>query len=116
MTMSVISMAIVEPWIPAFSSASNPLAQDGVKDGVVDDPRLCRFEPSSLLCRGTGQSQCLTAQVVAVEKTRSGPKNPLDRRVDLSVVTIDQHCERGMAGVVSVPADDAANVNCAAPR
>ena len=27
-------------------------AIDGVKDGVIDDPRRCRFDPSLLACKG----------------------------------------------------------------
>ena len=27
-------------------------ANDGVTDGVIDDPRSCRFDPATLLCRG----------------------------------------------------------------
>jgi feruloyl esterase len=33
---------------------------DGVKDGLLADPHKCRFDPSSLLCRGTDAENCLT--------------------------------------------------------
>ena len=26
---------------------------DGVKDGVLEDPRRCKFDPATLVCRGT---------------------------------------------------------------
>ena len=35
-------------------------ANDGVTDGVVDDPRTCAFDPATLLCRGEASSPCLT--------------------------------------------------------
>jgi feruloyl esterase len=44
-------------------------AQDGVKDGLLNDPRKCHFDPSTLLCSGNGAVNCLTAdQVEAVKK------------------------------------------------
>ncbi len=33
---------------------------DGVKDGLIGDPRLCRFDPQVLLCKAGTTSQCLT--------------------------------------------------------
>jgi feruloyl esterase len=57
---------------------------DGVKDGIIDDPRRCQFDPAKLLCPSTGPGQapkdeatCLTAaQVEAAKKTYDGVKNP----------------------------------------
>jgi feruloyl esterase len=50
---------------------------DGVKDGVLNDPRRCNFRPQSLLCQGSDTSRCLTAaQVAAVEKIWSGLRTP----------------------------------------
>jgi feruloyl esterase len=50
---------------------------DGVNDGVVDDPRGCRFDPVSLLCKGGDTADCLTAaQVAAAKKIYEGTKNP----------------------------------------
>lgn len=52
-------------------------ALDGIKDGVIDDPRKCSFDPSALLCRGGDAADCLTAkQVTALKKIYQGPKNP----------------------------------------
>jgi len=50
---------------------------DGVKDGIIDDPRLCHFDPGALLCKGSDDGTCLTApQVAAVRKIYDGAKNP----------------------------------------
>jgi Tannase and feruloyl esterase len=51
---------------------------DGVKDGVIDDPRRCAFDPASLRCTATTPtSTCLTAiELEAVRKVYAGPKNP----------------------------------------
>jgi feruloyl esterase len=44
-------------------------AADGVKDGLLNDPRQCHFDPSALLCRTNTSDNCLTAaQVEAVKK------------------------------------------------
>ena len=52
-------------------------AQDGVKDGVLENPKRCHFEPKTLLCKGADGPECLTApQVEAATKIYAGPKNP----------------------------------------
>lgn len=54
-------------------------AVDGLKDGVIDDPRRCKYDPVVLLCK-PGQSEerneCLNmAQVEAVRKIYAKPVN-----------------------------------------
>jgi Tannase and feruloyl esterase len=45
-------------------------ALDGVADGVVNDPRICRFDPETLACKDGGDaSKCLTTGQVATLKT-----------------------------------------------
>jgi feruloyl esterase len=52
-------------------------ALDGVKDGVLEDPTRCRFDPAALQCRGEEAAQCLTPpQVEAVRKIYGAVKNP----------------------------------------
>jgi feruloyl esterase len=49
---------------------------DGVKDGVIEDPAQCRFDPSVLLCKGAESDVCLTEpQIAALRKIYNGPKN-----------------------------------------
>ena len=44
-------------------------AQDGVKDGVLENPRACKFDPAVLACDGDRKEACLSAaQVEAVRK------------------------------------------------
>jgi feruloyl esterase len=48
-------------------------ALDGIKDGVLNDPRRCNFNPETLLCKGSDTAECLTgAQVAAVRKIWTG--------------------------------------------
>ena len=37
-------------------------SQDGLKDGLLSDPRTCRFDPAVLLCKDTDGPNCLTAR------------------------------------------------------
>jgi feruloyl esterase len=84
----------------ATIAACDPL--DGVKDGIVEDPRVCRFRPSNLLCHPGQTGDCLSApKLVMLEaiiapmrdeqgrsmdkgllpgvRTRPGPPSPLLR-------------------------------------
>ena len=48
---------------------------DGIKDGLLNDPRKCHFDPSTLLCANGKTENCLTAdQVAAVEKVYAPAK------------------------------------------
>jgi len=52
-------------------------ARDGVKDGVIDDPTKCKFDPKAILCKGKDTPACLTEpQVEAARKIYSSLKNP----------------------------------------
>jgi len=52
-------------------------ALDGVKDGLIEDPRQCKFDPKVLLCKAEDNASCLTApQVEAARKIYSPGKNP----------------------------------------
>ncbi|MEO3828589.1 tannase/feruloyl esterase family alpha/beta hydrolase [Actinomadura sp. B10D3] len=54
---------------------------DGLKDGLIDDPRNCRFDPAALRCTRT-QQDCLTAEEVdVVRKLYGGPVDRKGRRL-----------------------------------
>jgi hypothetical protein len=51
-------------------------AIDGVKDGVIENPAQCRFDPAPLLCQGEDAEGCLTPpQMTALEKLYAGVRN-----------------------------------------
>ena len=55
-------------------------ALDGVKDGLLEDPTRCKFDPQILQCKGADSSMCLTpAQVSAVGRMYAGPVNPTSK-------------------------------------
>jgi feruloyl esterase len=56
-------------------------ALDGVKDGVINDPAKCRFDPKELLCKSGDSPECLTQpQVDALNKIYVGPIDPKTHR------------------------------------
>ena len=64
--------------IPAMEDATLAMcdAQDGLKDGVIDRPDQCEFDPEALTCAGEDSAQCLTpTQVDAWRKILDGPTN-----------------------------------------
>lgn len=51
-------------------------AVDGLRDGMVFNPRACDFDPAKLACNGSNNTACLSpAQVGALEKGFAGPRN-----------------------------------------
>lgn len=48
---------------------------DGVKDGVIEDPRQCRFDPSTILCSKDATEGCLSGeQLTALKSLYGGPR------------------------------------------
>jgi feruloyl esterase len=59
-------------------------ARDGVKDGLLEDPRLCDFDPKTLQCNGKESTDCLTAAQVTVVRAFYGATESPNRGADLS--------------------------------
>lgn len=58
-------------------------ARDGLADGVLQDPRQCRFDPAVLQCRSGDAASCLTAAEVDVaRKIYAGPENSGGERLN----------------------------------
>jgi feruloyl esterase len=57
-------------------------ARDGVKDGVLENPRSCRFDPKVLQCKDADGPSCLTAeQIETARALYSEVKHPRTGRV-----------------------------------
>jgi len=58
--------------VPLLANAVNAAcdANDGIVDGVLDDPRQCKFDPAVLACKaGQPTASCFTAKQVKAIKT-----------------------------------------------
>jgi len=48
-------------------------ALDGVKDGVIENPKACHFDPQVLVCTGADSDACLTAPQVGMARKILSP-------------------------------------------
>ena len=70
--------------LPAIARAVNEAcdAQDGVTDGILNDPRKCHFDPAAILCKTEDSDKCLTApQVTALKKLYDGAQDSHGGRI-----------------------------------
>jgi len=52
-------------------------AQDGLKDGLIDNPKGCKFDPATVQCASGAATGCLTpAQVAAAKQLYAPAANP----------------------------------------
>ena len=61
--------------IPTIAAAVNAACDqlDGVRDGILNDPRQCHFDPTTIQCKAEDSDKCLTAaQVTALKKLYEG--------------------------------------------
>ena len=63
--------------VPAIAAAVLAACDglDGVRDGILNDPRQCRFDPTTIQCKAGGDTdKCLTPkQVATLKKIYAGP-------------------------------------------
>jgi feruloyl esterase len=70
--------------VPAIAAAVRAAcdAKDGVKDGVLNDPRTCGFDPATMLCKDGDAKDCLTPGQVATLKNFYTPvKDPSGKEI-----------------------------------
>jgi len=70
--------------LPALARAVNAAcdAQDGVTDGILNDPRQCPFDPGTMLCKEGDSEKCLTsAQITALKKLYQGPQDTKGQKI-----------------------------------
>lgn len=102
-----------------FSAADLQLAQtaalnacdadDGLKDGLINDPRQCRWDPAELQCSGAKTASCLApAQVTALRAAYEGVRAPDG---EWAMLPMSRGGESGWAAFVGTAGDgrDATN-------
>ena len=80
--LSAPGASIPNAKLPAINAAVLAACDkdDGLSDGVIANPRTCRFDPQALACKGDESDRCLTPpQITALRKIYDGPKNPRTR-------------------------------------
>jgi feruloyl esterase len=57
-------------------------ALDGLKDGLIEDPMRCHFNPKTIECKGADDGSCLTAAQVQTAAAVYGPlRNPRTKQI-----------------------------------
>jgi feruloyl esterase len=68
---SFIPPAKISTIAAAVNAACDEL--DGARDGILNDPRQCHFDPSTIQCKAEDSDKCLTSpQVAALKKLYAG--------------------------------------------
>jgi feruloyl esterase len=96
--------------LPAINRASVAACDslDGIKDGLINNPRLCKFDPSTLLCKGEDSAACLTAkQLEALKKIYSGAHDAHGKEIFPGYMPGD---EQNWVGFITGPAPYKAGV------
>ena len=80
-------------------------ALDGVKDGVIDDPRQCKFKPATIQCKSGDGPDCLTeGQVKALETIYAGSTYGNGKQIFPGYMPGGELGPMGWASYVSGPA------------
>ena len=77
-------------------------ANDGVRDGVIENPARCQFDPKALLCSAGDGPSCLTApQVAAAQQIYAPARNPRTGREIFPGLAVGS--EKGWAALAGGP-------------
>jgi feruloyl esterase len=77
-------------------------AHDGVKDGVLENPPQCEFDPASIQCKAGDAADCLTApQVAAARRIYEPVRNPRTEAVIFP--GLERGSEMGWAALAGGP-------------
>lgn len=80
-------------------------AKDKVKDGIVNDPRQCHFDPATMLCKEADADACLTQpQVTALQKLYEGAHDTKGKRIFPGFVPGGEDGEGGWSLWITGPA------------
>ena len=74
-------------------------ALDGVKDGIIDSPNRCMFDPKVLACSGAETSTCLTPAQIETARAMYGPGKDPKTGATLSFPMLHPGSELGWAAL-----------------
>jgi feruloyl esterase len=72
-------------------------ALDGVKDGVIENPARCHFDPSVLACKGVDGPKCLTPPQVETARALYAPVKDPETGMELLPALLQPGSELGWA-------------------
>ncbi len=93
--------------LPALAAAVRNACDslDGVKDGILNDPQDCRFDPASMICKAGDTDSCLLPEQVASLKVIFGAKK--DAAGNVVFPGISRGAEDAQGGVAGWVVGDA---------
>ena len=72
---------------------------DGVKDGIIENPAICHFDPAALQCTGADGPDCLTApQIEFMRIMYAGPKTAKGEPVAVGTAYGNEAIMTGVGG------------------
>jgi len=83
---------------------------DGVADGLLTNPRQCKYDPQELLCKGVDSDTCLTApQIAAVKRTYA---DTVTKKGEIVWTGFEKGSEAGLGviGTAKAPAGGLASI------
>lgn len=93
--------------LPAIQTAALAACDknDGVVDGVIENPAKCGFDPGTLLCKGEESKSCLTApQVAGLKELYAGLKDAKGKQVYPGYAMSGEAEQGGWAAWITGPA------------
>jgi hypothetical protein len=93
--------------LPAISAAvlASCDASDGVTDGILNDPRQCRFDPASMICKADDSDKCLTAaQATALKALYAGTSESTGKLIFPGYLPGSEEGPNGWGGWITGPA------------
>lgn len=83
--------------------------EDGVKDGILNDPRQCHFDPATMLCKASDSDSCLTQpQVTALKKLYEGAHDSNGKQIFPGFMPGGENGEGGWPLWITGPAPEKA--------
>ncbi|MGB2633284.1 MAG: tannase/feruloyl esterase family alpha/beta hydrolase [Candidatus Acidiferrum sp.] len=83
--------------------------KDGVKDGILNDPRRCHFDPATILCKASDSDSCLTQpQVTALKKLYEGAHDSNGKQIFPGFVPGGENGDGGWPLWITGPAPEKA--------
>jgi feruloyl esterase len=80
---------------------------DGIKDGILNDPRECHFDPSVLICHAGDSDDCLTPpQVAQLQRIYEGLRSDTGEQLAVGYLPGGEEGDDGWQAYISGPAPD----------